>query len=117
MVVATTGGRLELGGRLQIFLFGFLVPLIGGQTFMCVKSPAFHFVDKSFKETVIVLKGIIDNLLSSVTIDIAGGQVFGKNLLSKAKRHTFPSELSARSVDSSCLSEIAKKNAVHDALR
>ena len=86
MLVATTGGCLELGGRLQVFLFGFLVPLIGGQTFMCVKSPAFHFVDKSFKDTVIVLKGIIHDLFSSVTIDIAGGQVFGKNLFYRIYR-------------------------------
>ena len=59
MVVATTGGRLKLGVRLQVFLFSFLVPIVGRETFVCVKGPFFSFVDKSFKDTVIVLKCIV----------------------------------------------------------
>ena len=55
MVVATTGECLKLGIRLQVFLFSFLVPLVGRETFVCVKGPFFYFVDKSFKDTVIVL--------------------------------------------------------------
>ena len=71
MVVATTGGCLKLGIRLQVFLFSFLVPLVGRETFVCVKGPFFYFVDKSFKDTVIVLTFLkikISSIVLSLTL-------------------------------------------------
>ena len=73
MVISTTRGGFGLRSRLQVFIFHFLVPLVGKKTFVCVKDPVFYVVDKSFKDTFIVLKCIINDLFLSAIIYIAAG--------------------------------------------
>ena len=46
MIIAVTDCRIELGGRLQVFLFRLLAPLIWSKTFLFIKDLAFHFMDK-----------------------------------------------------------------------